>query len=83
MPMQLMTVPGGGSYLLVGGKDHRYWLVPDFRTLSSFKGKRPNTRIFSYEAQAIHTPELRQPAEVKPVGDLWEVVTMGVIAVPA
>ncbi|MFM8278619.1 MAG: hypothetical protein ACKN89_16825, partial [Cyanobium sp.] len=83
VPTQLKTVPGGGSYLLVGGKDHRYWLVPSLRTLFGFKGKRPNTRIFSYEAQAIHSPELRQPAEVKPVGDLWEVVTMGVIAVPA
>jgi hypothetical protein len=82
LPTQLMTVPGGGSYLLVVGKDHRYWLVPDFKTLSSFKVNRPNKRIFSYEPQIIHTPELRQPAEVKEVGDLWEVVKMGVIAVP-
>jgi hypothetical protein len=82
VPTQLKTVPGGGSFLLVGGKDHRHWLVPSFNTLSSFKSNRPNKRIFSYEAQIVQTPELRQPAEVKQVGDLWEVVTMGVIAVP-
>jgi hypothetical protein len=82
VPTQLKTVPGGGSYLLVGGEDHRHWLVPSFNTLSSFKANRPHKRIFSYVAQIVQTPELRQPAEVKQVGDLWEVVTMGVIAVP-
>jgi hypothetical protein len=38
--------------------------------------------IFGLQREAISALELRRPAEVKPVGDLWEVVTLGVIAAP-
>jgi hypothetical protein len=83
-PTRLAAVASGGSYLLVPSIDdiERAWILPDWRTLESFTNNRPNKGIFSYRTEAnLSLAELRQPAEVRQVGELWEVVTMGVIAV--
>jgi hypothetical protein len=83
-PTRLAAVGSGGSYLLVPSIDDigRAWILPDWRTLESFTNNRPNKGIFSYRTEAnLFLAELRQPAEVRQVGELWEVVTMGVIAV--
>jgi hypothetical protein len=83
-PTRLVAVGSGGSYLLVPALDRNdyAWILPDWQTLESFNTKRPNKGIFSYTSEAnLCSAELRQPAEVKQVGELWEVVTMGVIAV--
>ena len=83
-PTRLVGVGSGGSYLLVPSIDRteHAWILPDWRTLESFNNNRPNKGIFSYTSEAnLCSAELRQPAEVRQCGELWEVVTMGVIAV--
>ncbi len=79
---QLQSVKGGGSYLLIH-RDDRHWLIPTFQTLNSFMTSQPAKGIFSYEREAITGAELRRPAELRQAGDVWEVVSMGVVAVPA
>jgi hypothetical protein len=81
LPTQLEIVKTGGSYLLIH-REGRHLLVPDFQTLTSFTTNQLAKGIFSYERESVFTAELRLPAEVRDVGGLWEVVTMGVIAVP-
>ena len=79
---RLNIVKGGGSYLLIhqGEKD---WLIPTFLTFGGFLASQPSKGIFSYARESVATVELRLPAEVKEVGSVWEVVSMGVVAVPA
>ena len=81
IPTQLEIVKTGGSYLLIH-REGRHLLVPDFQILTSFTTNQLAKGIFSYERENVSTAELRLPAEVRDVGGLWEVVTMGVIAVP-
>jgi hypothetical protein len=81
-PTQLEVVQNGGSYLLVHRYD-RHWLVPEFQILTSFATVQPNKGIFAYDRENISTAELRWPAEVKEINGLWEVVSMGTIAVPS
>ncbi len=81
-PTQLEVVQNGGTYLLIHGNDRR-WLVPEFQILTSFTTAQPNKGIFAYQRDNISTAELRWPAEVREVGGLWEVVNMGLIAVPS
>jgi hypothetical protein len=78
---QLQIVKGGGSYLLIR-QDDRHWLVPTFQTLTSFMTSQPAKGLFSYEREAVSSAELRRPAEVRDEGGMWNVVTMGVVAVP-
>jgi hypothetical protein len=80
-PTQLEVVKNGGTYLLVHRYD-RHWLVPEFLILSSFTTVQPNKGIFAYQRENISTAELRWPAEVKEINGLWEVISMGIIAVP-
>ena len=82
LPTQLEVVQNGGSYLLVHRYD-RHWLVPEFPILNSFTTVQPNKGIFAYQRENISTAELRWPAEVREMGGLWEVVNMGLIAVPS
>lgn len=81
-PTQLEVVQTGGSYLLIQ-QDTKNWLVPDFQTLSSFTTNQLKKGIFTYIHEPISEAVLRRPAEVKDIGGLWEVVTMGVIAIPS
>jgi hypothetical protein len=81
-PTQLEVVKSGGSYLLIQ-RHERNWLVPEFQILTSFTTFRPAKGIFTYRPENVSTAELIRPAEVKQVGRLWEVVTMGIIAVPS
>jgi hypothetical protein len=81
-PTQLEVVQNGGSYLLVHRYD-RHWLVPEFQILTSFTTTQPAKGIFTYHRENISKAELRWPAEVREVGGLWEVVNMGLIAVPS
>lgn len=81
IPTQLEIVKTGGSYLLLH-RDGHHWLVPEFQILTSFTTNQLAKGIFSYERENISTAELRRPAEVREVNGLWEVVNMGVIAVP-
>jgi hypothetical protein len=80
-PTQLEVVKAGGSYLLIH-RAGRHWLVPEFQILSSFTTNQLAKGIFSYDREGISSAELRRPAEVRDLGGLWEVVVMGVIAVP-
>ena len=81
---KLELVKGGGNYLLI--RQTGNWLFPTFQSMNRLSSNQPSPRfakgIFVLQREAISTPELRRPAEVKPVGDLWEVVTLGVIALP-
>jgi cytoskeletal protein RodZ len=81
LPTQLEVVKTGGSYLLIQ-RDDKNWLVPDFQSLTSFTTNQLSKGIFTYIKEHISTAELREPAEVRECGFLWEVVSMGVIAVP-
>ena len=81
LPTQLEVVQNGGGYLLIC-RDDRRWLVPEFPILSSFTTVQPNKGIFAYQRENISTAELRWPAEVKEINGLWEVISMGIIAVP-
>jgi hypothetical protein len=81
LPTQLEIVKTGGSYLLIH-REGKHFLVPDFQILTSFTTNQLAKGIFSYQKENVSTAELRRPAEVRDVGCLWEVVTMGVIAVP-
>ncbi|WP_353079340.1 hypothetical protein, partial [Synechococcus lacustris] len=80
-PTQLEVVQNGGTYLLIR-RDDRHWLVPEFQILTSFTTTQPAKGIFTYHRESISAAELRWPAEVKEVGGLWEVVNVGLIAVP-
>jgi hypothetical protein len=82
LPTQLETVKTGGGYLLVH-REGKHWLLPEFHILTRCTTNQPAKGIFSYQRENISTGELRRPAEVRAVGDLWEVVRLGVIAVPA
>lgn len=81
LPTLLEIVQNGGSYLLIR-RDNRHWLVPEFQILTSFTTTQPAKGIFNYHRENISTADLRWPAEVRDVGGLWEVVNMGLIAVP-
>jgi hypothetical protein len=81
IPTQLEIVKTGGSYLLIH-REGKHLLVPEFQILTSFTTNQLAKGIFSYQRENISIAELRRPAEVREVGGLWEVVTMGVIAVP-
>jgi hypothetical protein len=80
-PTQLEVVQNLGTYLLIHRNDC-HWLVPEFQILASFTTFQPARGIFAYERENISAAELRWPAEVREVGGLWEVVSMGIIAVP-
>ena len=82
IPTQLEVVKSGGSYLLIQ-RHERNWLVPEFLVLTSFTNNKPAKGIFAYRPENVSTAELIRPAEVKQIGRLWEVVTMGIIAVPS
>jgi hypothetical protein len=82
LPTLLEVVQNGGSYLLIS-RDDRHWLVPEFQILTSFTTTQPAKGIFAYHRENISTADLRWPAEVREVGGLWEVVNMGLIAVPS
>ena len=81
---QLENVAGGGSYILIshGGK---YWACPTVQTLTSFTSYKPQKGIFNYEeSSTLSTAELKQPAEVRLIGEgIWEVVSKGIVLVPA
>jgi hypothetical protein len=78
---KLEVVQNGGSYLLVHRYD-RHWLVPEFQILTSFATIQPAKGIFAYDREGVSKAELRWPAEVKEINGLWEVISMGIIAVP-
>ena len=78
---QLQIVKGGGSYLLIHCNE-KHWVVPTFNTLTSFTISQFAKGLFIYEPETIPSAQLRQPAEVKEVSGVWEVVNMGVVAVP-
>ena len=82
LPTLLEVVQNGGSYLLIR-RDDRHWLVPEFQILTSFTTTQPAKGIFTYHRENISKADLRWPAEVREVGGLWEVVNMGLIAVPS
>ncbi len=82
VPTKLEAVQNGGSYLLIR-RDDRNWLVPEFQILTSFTTTQPAKGIFNYHRESVSAAELRWPAEVKEVGGLWEVVNVGLIAVPS
>jgi hypothetical protein len=79
---QLQIDKQGGSYLLIR-QDNNNWLVPTFQTLKSFTTIQPAKGLFVYERDNISSAELRRPAEVREDRGVWEVVNMGVVAVPA
>ncbi len=81
LPTQLEVVRSGGSYLLIR-RDGRHWLVPTFQLLKNFTTNQPAKGIFTYVKDSVSAVELRQPAEVKEIGAVWEVINMGIIAVP-
>ncbi len=74
----------GGNYVLIQQAGN--WLFPTLESISRLSIKQPSQRfakgIFVLQRENISTPELRRPAELKQVGKLWEVVSLGVIAVP-
>jgi len=78
---QLQIAQDNGSYYLINC-DERHWVIPSIRTLKNFSMNQPPKGIFNYEPQEIGSPRLRQPAEVREVSGLWEVVNMGIIVVP-
>ena len=79
---QLQIDKQGGSYLLIR-QDNKNWLVPTFLTLKSFTTIQPAKGLFVYERDNVSSAELRRPAEVREDRGVWEVVNMGVVAVPA
>ena len=79
---QLQIDKQGGSYLLIS-QDNNNWLVPTFLTLKSFTTIQPAKGLFVYERDNVSSAELRRPAEVTEERGVWEVVNMGVVAVPA
>ncbi|MCT0218739.1 hypothetical protein KQ304_06970 [Synechococcus sp. CS-1329] len=79
---QLRTVSGGGSYLLIQ-RNNRDWLLPTFQTLTGMTTSQPAKGLFTYERQSVSCAELKRPAEVKMLGEVWEVVNMGIVIVPA
>lgn len=78
---QLNEVAGGGSYLLVRHRG-RAWLVPTFQTFSAFTSLRPAKGIFEYSERPVSIATLIKPAELEQTGENWEVVNMGLVAVP-
>jgi hypothetical protein len=78
---QLQIAQDNGSYYLINC-DEQYWVIPSIRTLKNFSMNQPPKGIFNYEPQEIDSPRLRQPAEVREVSGLWEVINMGIIFVP-
>jgi len=78
---QLQIDKQGGSYLLIR-QDNKNWLVPTFLTLKSFTTIQPSKGLFVYEPDNVSSAELRRPAEVREDRGVWEVVNMGVVAVP-
>jgi hypothetical protein len=79
---QLQIDKQGGSYLLIR-QNNKNWLVPTFLTLKSFTTIQPAKGLFVYERDNVSSAELRRPAEVREDRGVWEVVNMGVVAVPA
>ena len=78
---QLQIDKQGGSYLLIH-KDNKNWLVPTFFMLKYFTTIQPDKGIFVYERDNVLSAVLRRPAEVREDRGVWEVVNMGVVAVP-
>jgi hypothetical protein len=78
---QLQIVNGGGSYFLID-KGGSHWLLPTFQTLIGFTSSQPAKGIFSFHPESVSRAELRYPAEIKEVGGLWQVINMGVVAIP-
>jgi hypothetical protein len=78
---QLQIDKQGGSYLLIR-QDNKNWLVPTFLTLKSFTTIQRSKGLFVYEPDNVSSAELRRPAEVREDRGVWEVVNMGVVAVP-
>jgi len=81
---QLEHVAGGGSYILIS-HGSKYWVCPTVQTLTSFTSYKPQKGIFNYEeASRVSTAELKQAAEVKQISeDVWEVLSKGIVWVPA
>jgi hypothetical protein len=81
---QLENVVGGGSYILISHGD-KYWACPTVQTLTSFTSYKPQKGIFNYEdASTVSTAELKRAAEVRLIDDgIWEVVSKGIVLVPA
>jgi hypothetical protein len=78
---QLQIDKQGGSYLLIR-QDNKNWLVPSILTLKAFTTIQPAKGLFVYERDNVSSAELRRPAEVREDRGVWEVVNMGVVAVP-
>lgn len=79
---QLEEVNGGGSYYRLVDAN-RSWLFPTPLTLKTIAKNQPSKGLFRYEVEPISTPHIKQPAEIRPVsGNRWEVLEMGIIAVP-
>lgn len=80
---KLLCVSGGGSYLLIPHAE-RHWLFPTAQTLASFTTNQPQKGIFDYERLSISAADLRKPAEVQEIaGGIWEVISKGIVIVPA
>jgi len=81
---QLEKVAGGGSYILIS-HGNKYWVCPTVQTLSSFSSYKPQKGLFNYEeVSTVSTAELKQAAEVTQINDgVWEVVSKGIVLVPA
>ena len=78
---QLQIDKHGGIYLLIR-QDNKNWLVPTILTLKAFTTIQPAKGLFVYEPDDVSSAELRRPAEVREDRGVWEVVNMGVVAVP-
>jgi len=81
---RLEKVAGGGSYILIR-HGNKYWVCPTVQTLSSFSSYKPQKGLFNYEeVSTVSTAELKQAAEVTQINDgVWEVVSKGIVLVPA
>jgi hypothetical protein len=80
---KLLCVSGGGSYLLIPHAE-RHWLFPTAQTLASFSTNQPQKGIFDYERLSLSAADLRKPAEVQEIaGGIWEVISKGIVMVPA
>ena len=81
---QLEIVAGGGSYLLIS-HGNKYWVCPTVQTLTSFTSYKPQKGIFNYEeVSTVSTAELKLAAEVEQISEgVWEVISKGIVWVPA
>jgi len=81
---KLEKVAGGGSYILIS-HGNKYWVCPTVQTLTSFTSYKPQKGIFNYEeVSTVSTAELKLAAEVEQISEgVWEVVSKGIVWVPA